>query len=102
GALAAAFILEEFHQIQRRSLDVVLVGKYYDRVRTHKTTVLFEGSEIERNIRHRCRKNAARGTPREIGLERMAVLHAAAELIDQLAHGDAGRRQLHARILHAT
>src|SRR5262249_3041854 len=29
----------------------------------------------------------------------MAVGHAAAELVDELAHGDAGRRQLDARVL---
>src|SRR6476646_9970706 len=84
-----------------RSLDVVLVGENYNRMRTHKAAVLFESSEIEGNIRHRSRQNAAGGTAREVGLERMAVLHAAAEFINQLAHGDAGRRQLHARILHA-
>src|SRR5262245_50158565 len=30
----------------------------------------------------------------------MAILHATAEFIDQLAHGDAGGRELDARILH--
>src|SRR6478609_3525285 len=31
----------------------------------------------------------------------MAILHAAAELVDQLLHGDAGGRQLDAGIFHA-
>src|SRR6185312_16160400 len=101
-ALAAAFILEELHQIQRGSLYVVLVGEDHNRVRPHETAVFFKGSEVERDIGHRCGQDAAGRTARQVALELVAVLHAAAELVDQLAHGDAGRRQLDARILHAT
>src|SRR6185503_14986971 len=73
----------------------------HNRVRTHKTSIFFEGSEIERNTGHGSRQDAAGRPARQVALELMAILHAAAELIDQLAHGDAGRRQLDARVLHA-
>ena len=45
------------------------------------------------------RQDAARGAARQIALEDVAFRHAAAEFVDQLARGDAGRRQLDAGIL---
>src|SRR6185312_4263454 len=66
----------------------------------HETAIFFEGSEIERNIGHGCGQNATGWPTRQIALERVAVLHAAAEFVDQLTHRNAGRRQLDARILH--
>src|SRR6185437_3905053 len=36
----------------------------------------------------------------KVTLERVTLGHAAAELLDQFAGGDAGRRQHHARLLH--
>src|SRR5690606_34308350 len=42
------------------------------------------------------------GTARQIGLEGVAIGHAAAMLFDQLAHGDAGGRHFDAGVLHPT
>ncbi len=52
-------------------------------------------------VRHRRRQDAARGAARQIGLEGVAVRHAAAILLDQFARRDAGRRELDAGLLHA-
>ena len=60
-----------------------------------------ERAEIERQVGQARRQDAARGAAREIALERMALRHAAAIFVDQLAHGDAGRRELDARLLDA-
>src|SRR6185437_11841742 len=100
-ALTAALVLEELEQIQSDGLHVILVGQNDNRVRPDKAAVFLQSSEIERDVGHRRRQNAAGWTAREISLEGVTVLHAAAELVDQLAHGDAGGSQLHARILHA-
>ena len=39
--------------------------------------------------------------PGQVGIERVAVGHAAAVFVDQLAQGDAGRREVHAGLLDA-
>src|SRR6185503_5724865 len=100
-ALAAALVLEEPHQVQRHRLHVVLVGQNDNRMRPHEAAVFFQGSEVEWLVRHRGRKYPARRATRQIAFEFMAVLHAAAEFLDQLARGDAGRRYHHARLFHA-
>src|SRR5215475_7762014 len=100
-ALAAALVLEKLHQIQRHSLDVVLVGEDHNRVRPYEAAVFFQCSKIERNIGQRGRQYAARRATGQIGLEYMAILHATAKLIDKLTHGDAGGGQLDAWVLHA-
>src|SRR5690606_34118041 len=46
--------------------------------------------------------DAARRAAGQIAIESVAVQHAAAVFVDQLLDGDAGRRQMHARLLHAT
>src|SRR4029077_6862558 len=71
-----------------------------NRVRPHEAAVFFEGSEVERDIGHGCGQDAAGRTARQVALELVTVLHAAAEFVDQLTHRNAGRRQLDARILH--
>src|SRR5262249_28089090 len=98
-ALTAAFVLEELHQIQRGSLDVVLVGEDHNRVRPYEAAISFEGSEIERDIGHGSRQNPPGGSAWQIALELVTILHPAAELVDQLTHRDACRRQLDARNL---
>ena len=100
-ALAAALVLEEPHQVERHRLHVVLVGQDHNRVRADEAAVFLQRAEIERHVGHRRRQDAARGAARQIALEGVAVRHAAAIFLDQLARGDAGRRQLHARLLHA-
>ena len=60
----------------------------------------FERAEIERDVRHRGRQDAARGAARQIALEDMSLGHAAAEFVDQLARGDAGRGELDPRVAH--
>ena len=100
-ALAAAFVLEELHQVERHRLHVVLVGQDDNRVRADEAAVFFQRAEIERQVGHRRRQDAAGGAARQIALEGVAVGHAAAIFVDQFARGDAGRRQHHARLLHA-
>ena len=51
---------------------------------------------------HRSRQDATRRAAGQIRVERVAVLHAAAVFVDQLADGDARRRNVHARLLHST
>src|ERR1700734_3970483 len=98
-ALAAALILEELHQVKSHRLHIVLVGQNDNRVGAYEAAVFFQRAEIERQVGHGFRQDAARSAARQIGLEAVAVGHAAAELVDQLAYRDAGRRKFHARIL---
>src|SRR5690606_19468985 len=70
--------------------------------RADEATVLVQRIEIERDISHGCRQDAARRAAGQIAIESVAVQHAAAVFVDQLLDGDAGRRQMHARLLHAT
>ena len=53
-----------------------------------KTAVFFQRAEIERDVVHRGRQDAAGSAARQIGVEGMAVGHAATKLVDQFAHGD--------------
>ena len=71
-----------------------------DRVRADEAAVRLELAEVERDVGHRGRQDAARGAARQVGAEAVAFRHAAAELVDQLARRDAGRRQLDARLPH--
>ena len=100
-ALAAALVLEEAHQVQRRALHAVLLRQDDDRGRADEAAVFFQRAEIERDVVHRGRQDAAGRAARQIGVEGVAVGHAAAEFVDQFAHGEAGRRELDAGILDA-
>src|SRR5690606_20944986 len=71
------------------------------RVGTDETAVFFKRAEVEREIGHGGGQDAAGGAARQIALEGVAVFHAAAIFVDQFLHGDAGGRELHARVLHA-
>src|SRR5450631_4707254 len=70
-------------------------------MRAHEAAVRLQRAEIERDVGHLGRQNAAGGTAWQIALEGFAVDHAAAEFLDQFARGDAGRRQYHARLFDA-
>src|SRR5829696_9017849 len=59
-----------------------------------------ERAEIERDVGHRGRQDAAGGAARQIALEGVSLGHAAAVLFDELADRNAGRRELDARVLH--
>src|SRR5262249_55521783 len=99
-ALAAAFILEEAHQVQRRRLDVVLVRQDDDRGRANEAAAFFQRPEVERNIIHRGRQDAPGRAARQIGLERVAFGHAAAELVDELAYRHSRRGELDPRVAY--
>ena len=73
----------------------------HDRGRADEAAVFLQRAEIERDVVHRRRQDAAGRAARQIGVEGVAVGHAAAIFVDQFAHGDAGRRELHAGILDA-
>ena len=64
-----------------------------------KTAVFFKLAEIEQQITHAGRQNPAGSAARQVGVEGMAVEHAAAIILDQLAHRDPSRRHLDARVL---
>src|SRR5450432_1275590 len=68
-ALAAALVLEEAHQVQGHRLHVILLRQDDNRMRPNEAAVRLERTEIERNIRHAGRQDAARGAAREVGLE---------------------------------
>src|SRR5690606_34841884 len=57
-----------------------------------------ELAEIERDVGHGGRQDAARRAARQVGGEAVPLGHAAAEILDQLARGGAGRRQLDAGV----
>ena len=57
-----------------------------------EAAIFFQLAEIERQVRHAGRQDAARRTARQIALENMAIQHAAGAL-DQLIGGGSGRRQ---------
>src|SRR5215212_3133633 len=59
-----------------------------------------ERAEIERDVGHGGRQDAAGGAARQIAFEGVPVGHAAAMLVDELAHGDSGRGELDAGVLH--
>jgi hypothetical protein len=99
-ALAAALVLEEAHQVQRHGLHVVLVGQDDDGVAADEGAMLLELPEVERDIGHVRRQDAAGGAARQVALEVVAVGHVAAQL-DQLPAGRASRGQHHAGFLHA-
>src|SRR5262249_39965375 len=100
-ALAAGLVLEEAHQVQRGILHAVLVRQHDDRGRADEAAILLERAEIEWDVGHRRRQDATGGAAGQIALEAVTVLHAAAELVDQLPRGDAGWRQLDPRVPHA-
>ncbi len=53
--------------------------------RADEAAVFLQRAEIERDVVHRGRQDAARRAARQIGVERVAVGHAAAEFLDQFA-----------------
>src|SRR6266851_4940189 len=95
-ALTAALVLEEAQEVERDLPHAVLVGEDDDGMRADEAAMRLERAEIERNVGHAGRQDAARGAARQIALEDVANSDAAAELVDQLARRDAGRRQLDA------
>ena len=56
-------------------------------------------AEIERKVAHRGGQDAARRAARQVGEQAVALLHAAAVFRDQFIERDAGRRQMHARLV---
>ena len=99
-ALAAALVLEEAHQVQRRGGDRIPVRQDDHRGRTDQAAMLLKRAEIERDVGHRGGQYAARGAAREVALEDMAGRHAAAMLLDQLADGDPSIGNLDAGPVH--
>ena len=98
-ALAAAFVLEEAHEVERHRLHVVLIGQDDDGVGADETAVALERPEIERDVGHRGRQYAPRRAARKIPLEAMAVGHAGTIFLDQLTRRDPRRGNLDARLL---
>src|SRR5258708_241121 len=95
-ALAAALILEEAQEIEGDRAHAVALGEHDDRVAADEAAIGLERAEIERDAGHAGGQDAARSAARQVALEDMALRHAAAELVDQLTHGDAGGGELDA------
>src|SRR4051812_43847974 len=53
-ALAAALIFKEFHQVESHSFHIVLIRQDHNGVGADETAIFFKGSEVERQIGHRC------------------------------------------------
>ena len=92
--------MEELHQVERRGGGAVALRQHDDRRRADEAAVRLQRIEVERDVRLRRRQDAAGGAARQIGVELVALEHAAAVFIHQLAQRDSGRREMHARLLH--
>src|SRR5260221_8955719 len=70
-------------------------------MRADEAAIGLQRAEIERDVGQARGQDTARRAAWEVALEGMAVGHPTAELVDQLAHGDASRGQLDAGRLDA-
>ena len=101
-ALPARFVGEELHHVKRGVARAIVLRKDDDRGRADEATVRLQRVEIERDIAERCRQDTAGRATGQVTVEFVAVLHAAAILIDELAHRDARRREMDAGLGHAS
>src|SRR5260221_12059891 len=70
-------------------------------MRADEAAIGLQRAEIERDVGQARGQDTARRAAWEVALEGMAVGHPTAELVDQLAHGDASRGELDAGRLDA-
>jgi hypothetical protein len=96
--LPARLVGEEAHQVERRIACAVALRQHDHRSGADERAVRLQRIEIEGNIAERRRQDASRSAARKIAVELVAGLHAAAIFVDQLAHGDAGRREMARRV----
>src|SRR6185369_1459435 len=100
-ALAAVLVFEEMHHVQRRVARLVGLRQHNDGRRSDEAAMRLQGVEVERDVGHTGRQDAAGCAARQVGIQLVTFLHAAAELIDQFTQRYAGGRELDARLLHA-
>ena len=100
-ALAARLFGEELHDVARGARRCVLVGQDDHRSRADEAAVRLQRVEIEGNVAQARGQDAARRAAGQIAVELMPRQHAAAVLVDQLLHGDARRREVHAGLVDA-
>ena len=100
-ALPAGFVSEKPHQVQRGIARAIVLRQHDDGCRADEAAVRLQRVEIERDVAQRRGQDAARRAARQVRIKIVSLLHAAAVFVDQLAHGDAGRREMDARMLHA-
>src|SRR5579862_1166805 len=100
-ALAAGLVLEETHEVLRGVPRLVVLREDDHRRRADEAAVGLQRVEVERDVAHRRGKDASRCATRKVGVELVAVEHAAAVLGDELLHGDARGRDVNAWLLHA-
>ena len=72
-------------RLRTARLEVVLVGQDDHGMAADEAAQMLELAEVERQVGHRGRQDAARGAARQVGAKAVARRHAAAELVDQLA-----------------
>src|SRR5437762_14368420 len=77
-ALAARFLVEELHQIGGRGSRRVALRQDHDRRRADEAAVGLQRVEVEGDVALRGGQDAARGAARQVGIELVAVEHAAA------------------------
>src|SRR4029077_18873228 len=71
-ALPTALILEEAQEVERDRAHAVLIREDDDGVRADEAAIGLQRAEIERDLGHRGRQDAARGAARQIAHEDMA------------------------------
>ena len=79
-----------------------MLRQHDHRRRADEAALRLQRVEVQRQVRQPRRQDAARRAAGQVGVQRVAVGHAAAILVDQLAQRDPGRRQLDPRLAHAT
>ena len=75
-----------------------MLAEHNDRRRPDETTVGLQGVKVQRNVVHAGGQNATRRATRQVGIQGVSILHAAAVFLDQLLYRDARRRELDARV----
>ena len=78
GALATAFVGKKAHHVVRRIARPVVLAQHDHGRRADETAIRLQGVKVERHMRQTGRKNAARRAARQIGVELVALRHAAA------------------------
>ena len=98
-ALAAALVGEEAQHVERRRPRAVPVGEDHHGRRADEGAVRLQRVEVERHVVERGGQQPGRRPAGLVGLEGMALDHAAGRL-DQVARRRAGRQQVDARARH--
>src|SRR5664279_3798595 len=76
-----------------------MLAEHNYRRRANETAIGLQGVKVQRKVIETGWQNAARRAPRQIGIQRVTIKHAAAMLVNQLLHANARGRQFDTRQL---